>query len=915
VQASASPVRKKRTQPFLGPENLADQSPGIFWRVREFMAYWPSFDSILVSWFHDCWPRQRSRLRSRRHWHLTNQLAACCSVERLEPRVLLSQVGSVSVGAQTGTLIYGSAGSATYTVTVDRGTTTGAFVADLSLATTLPTNVSSSFSTSSLSFGASDNSLSTTFTINALSGAQATTTPASFTIQAAVDGNPSDFATGNGNLTITPLSVTPSILITNKTYDGTTGATISFETVTGTKPGDDVSLTGGTATFASPNVGTGVEVDISGLTLAGTDAGDYSISGTAVSTANIAALAITPVVTVSDKTYDGTTAASIVDETLTGAVPGDNVILTGGTATFSSAGVGVGIPVNITGLTLTGTAAANYTGSGSTAVTANIDPAPLTVTADNQSIVSGSPLPTLTATDSGFVNGETLATSGVTGSPDLSTTATSSSPTGPYPITVTQGTLAAINYTFEFVNGTFNVTVPGPTGLALTSTTDFGTVVDPSPTFTVSATPGSTVTFLVNGTAQVAATETSSGQFSGTLTRQDLQVGVNTITATSTNGTVASAPSASVSFTYAPSDESVYTVPGAFGSAQQITIDLTSRSAAYDNELGVFPVDDLDGTVDAIAPGAVGYSAAALSQSGSQVLFASGQQFGQNVTMNVTGGELLAFYLVSNSTTATFLKFNPQNLLTGLNTFFSVTAANPDGVQHALVTADSQTGNEIISWEDMLFGGDKDYNDAVISITPASTPSPTAGDALRITGTTGNNVPVTFALQPTQRAAGSTDAPPASTAQGEIGYFVVSDNSGTVNGIAPGSAGYLQAALAAGNSTVLFNQGDSLGTSKTIQAPGGALLGFYYIPNSTSANVLANNPNNDPSVGPVALFSFDAANPDTAQHFRWYAPEGVAVPVPPATTGQSTIFLHGVGKLFPSSTDFDDFLISITMPQ
>ena len=93
------------------------------------------------------------------------------------------------------------------------------------------------------------------------------------------------------------------------------------------------------------------------------------------------------------------------------------------------------------------------------------------------------------------------------------------------------------------------------------------------------------------------------------------------------------------------------------------------------------------------------------------------------------------------------------------------------------------------------------------------------------------------------------------------------------------------------------------------------MIGFYYVPGGTAANVLANNPNNDPSAGPVAFFSFDAANPDTAQHFRWYAPEGVAVQVPPEASGQTTLFLHGVGGISPTSLDFDDFLLSITLPQ
>src|SRR2546428_3802694 len=55
------------------------------------------------------------------------------------------------------------------------------------------------------------------------------------------------------------------------------------------------------------------------------------------------------------------------------------------------------------------------------------------------------------------MNGETLATSGVTGAPSLTTTATPASAVGGYPIVAAPGTLAATNYTFAFVGGTLTV--------------------------------------------------------------------------------------------------------------------------------------------------------------------------------------------------------------------------------------------------------------------------------------------------------------------------------------------------------------------------------------------------------------------------------------------------------------------------
>ena len=89
--------------------------------------------------------------------------------------------------------------------------------------------------------------------------------------------------------------------------------------------------------------------------------------------------------------------------------------------------------------------------------TFTVNPAVLTVTANNLNGTSGLTLPTLTYTITGFVNGDTQSV--VSGTPVLSTTATRTSPPGVYPITISQGTLAAQNYTFTFVNGTLTLVI------------------------------------------------------------------------------------------------------------------------------------------------------------------------------------------------------------------------------------------------------------------------------------------------------------------------------------------------------------------------------------------------------------------------------------------------------------------------
>ena len=134
-----------------------------------------------------------------------------------------------------------------------------------------------------------------------------------------------------------------------------------------------------------------------------------------------------------------------------GALSGDTFTLTASTVATPSSPAGTYSIVPVA----TGANLANYNVVYVNG-TLTVSKAILTVTPNNQSIVAGSVLPSLSATITGFVNGDTQAV--VTGSPALSTTATSSSPAGSYPITATLGTLAAANYSFTFGTGTLTIT-------------------------------------------------------------------------------------------------------------------------------------------------------------------------------------------------------------------------------------------------------------------------------------------------------------------------------------------------------------------------------------------------------------------------------------------------------------------------
>ena len=98
--------------------------------------------------------------------------------------------------------------------------------------------------------------------------------------------------------------------------------------------------------------------------------------------------------------------------------------------------------------------ALNYTFAGANGQL-TVTQAVLLVSADNQSRLYGETNPVLTATITGFVNGET--TNVVAGAPGLTTTADVASPVGAYEILAELGTLNATNYSFNFTNGTLTV--------------------------------------------------------------------------------------------------------------------------------------------------------------------------------------------------------------------------------------------------------------------------------------------------------------------------------------------------------------------------------------------------------------------------------------------------------------------------
>ncbi|HEU4816041.1 YDG domain-containing protein, partial [Janthinobacterium sp.] len=154
----------------------------------------------------------------------------------------------------------------------------------------------------------------------------------------------------------------------NKTYDGTTGAQVSFgdDRVQG-----DALTVAGSAAFGNKNAGTGKAVTVTNVGVSGADAGNYVLGNNAGSTtADIAARTLNVSFNGVNKTYDGTTGAQVNfgDDRVQG-----DVLTLAGNAAFGNKNAGVGKAVNVTNVALSGSDAGNYVlGSNAGSTTADI---------------------------------------------------------------------------------------------------------------------------------------------------------------------------------------------------------------------------------------------------------------------------------------------------------------------------------------------------------------------------------------------------------------------------------------------------------------------------------------------------------------------------------------------------------------
>jgi MBG domain-containing protein len=367
--------------------------------------------------------------------------------------VVAKSIGGVAVGAQTGALTAGTAGSATYSVTVTRNGATGtAFNANLA-ANGLPSGATASFNPASVSFASGDTTKSTTLTINTSTAATAGST--SFTVRATNANVDADFADGTGGLLIGAACTAAAVSAQPSNTSITYGANATFtaagagnpapsvqwqvSTNSGSSWTDLVGEAGTTLTVAKPSV---AQSGNQYRALFGNTCGGAQSAPSNAATLAVAAKPITVKADDKSKVYGS------ADPELTVTVPvgalesGDG--LSGSLVREAGSSVG---SYAITKGTLT--AGGNYDLTV-TPGTFTITPKAITVTAEDKSKVYGQDDPALTITvpAGALESGDTLSGSVVRAA---------GNDVGSFAIT--KGTLTAgSNYDLTVTPGTFTIT-------------------------------------------------------------------------------------------------------------------------------------------------------------------------------------------------------------------------------------------------------------------------------------------------------------------------------------------------------------------------------------------------------------------------------------------------------------------------
>jgi hypothetical protein len=302
----------------------------------------------------------------------------------------------------------------------------------------------------------------------------------------------------------------------------------------------------------------------------------------------------------------------------------------GGTFTLSPLSSSVGLPVTFTasgpcttsgGTTGVGVCMITAMQSGNSTYSAasvtqsfTIFPAVLQVAATNLAVAYGQSLPTLTYTYSGFVNSDLPSV--VSGAAALSTTATTGSNAGSYPITVSTGTLAAANYSFLYVTGTLTIQPGSQSALLLTAPSQL-TYNQSAALSVTGGSSGGALTYNLTGPCSVSGGQLTANSGTGSCTVTATMAGnsnYSSVTSTPVNTVTLSLASQAITFTTNPPASAGYNssfTVAATGGASGKAVSFTS-SGSCSNTGATYKMTSGTGSCSVIAnqAGNTNYAAA-----------------------------------------------------------------------------------------------------------------------------------------------------------------------------------------------------------------------------------------------------------------------------------------------------------------
>ena len=163
-----------------------------------------------------------------------------------------------------------------------------------------------------------------------------------------------------------------------KVYDGSTGASVSFDD--NRIGSDDIVVSSDDINFSDKNAGQGKTILANGIVLSGEDAKNYEWNASASTTGDISKATLVVGAIGHDKVYDGTTGADV--SYTDNRIANDDLIISSSGASFGDKNAGTGKVVTLNGISVGGEDAANYEWNTTTSTTADIAKAHLKITAD-----------------------------------------------------------------------------------------------------------------------------------------------------------------------------------------------------------------------------------------------------------------------------------------------------------------------------------------------------------------------------------------------------------------------------------------------------------------------------------------------------------------------------------------------------